>query len=712
MPGRRSIPIRFPAGGYFARVGFQKHAAQYFTARVLNVWPDGTATERERGGSRPGLGKSHATLLGSGNPIRLLTTTQYQSTAHDYKVKLLAVSNGTLYQESASGTMTAVTSDCTLATTLVLQSAEREGVTVIADDGAAVAEGTDGVIASGGTAFTSASVGDFAAAGADADEMLLVILSHTPINAVQTITISGSPTGGTWRAQFGDFATDPLAYNVSAADLQVALRALASIDGANVTVSGSDGGPYTVTFAGDFAGQEVALLLIDDADLTGGTDPAIAVTETTVGSEDVRWSGAWPITSIATTTITLTNTLRALTGITFRLQRAPKLYTAKTNTLSLMATSLSDETGEPLGFIPVGRPLVTLWRDRIVFAGGKYTPHLWEMSRQGDPADFDYGADPEDTGRAVAGQVSDAGQLGEPITAVIPHNNVCLIFGCTTSLWIMRGDPAFGGQIDRLSGEIGVLSANSWCYTPEDYLFFLSRDGIYMMAPGCGSTPQSVSRERLPRELINIDTTAYTVSMAYDVRYRGIHVFVTKNSAATGSHWFLDVKQTINNDQTSASFWPVQLASTDYDPFVVHARRNWTETYSWCILGGRDGYLRHYQHNLAADDGTAFTSRLLYGPLRASSNDFLDGTVHDLTGELPEDSGPINYAVQVGETAEGAVSADACASGTWRTAGLQYSDTIRRRGRYFCVELSGTGESWETEGLFVTASDEGRQRKA
>lgn len=107
------------------------------------------------------------------------------------------------------------------------------------------------------------------------------------VDAVQTVTIDGAPTGGTFTLTFaGETAVD-LAHNISAANLQVALRALTSIDGANVTVAGDTGGPYTVTFMGTLAAQSVATLLTDGAGLTGGDSPRVIVTVTTAGATAV-----------------------------------------------------------------------------------------------------------------------------------------------------------------------------------------------------------------------------------------------------------------------------------------------------------------------------------------------------------------------------------------------------------------------------------------
>lgn len=101
-------------------------------------------------------------------------------------------------------------------------------------------------------------------------------------NEVQTATITGAPTGGTFVLTFGDVATTDLAYNATAAAVQTALQALPGIGAGNVTVTGSAGGPYTVTFTGALGGQNVAQLTAT-GDFTGGTTPAISVATTTPG---------------------------------------------------------------------------------------------------------------------------------------------------------------------------------------------------------------------------------------------------------------------------------------------------------------------------------------------------------------------------------------------------------------------------------------------
>lgn len=99
-------------------------------------------------------------------------------------------------------------------------------------------------------------------------------------NEVQSITISGAPTGGTFTLTFNGETTAAIAYNASAAAVQAALEALGLIDPGDVAVTGS--GPYAVTFKGKYAGVNVTQIT-GTASFTGGTSPAIATATTTAG---------------------------------------------------------------------------------------------------------------------------------------------------------------------------------------------------------------------------------------------------------------------------------------------------------------------------------------------------------------------------------------------------------------------------------------------
>jgi hypothetical protein len=112
----------------------------------------------------------------------------------------------------------------------------------------------------------------------------------TGTSEVQTISITGTPTGGTftlaYSASTGAQVTAPIAYNAAASAVQTALRALAAIGSTGVNCTGGPlpGTAVVCTFAGTLANTNVPTLASDGgAGLTGGTTPAVSVVVTTAG---------------------------------------------------------------------------------------------------------------------------------------------------------------------------------------------------------------------------------------------------------------------------------------------------------------------------------------------------------------------------------------------------------------------------------------------
>ncbi|MHC5539637.1 hypothetical protein ACYOEI_15575 [Singulisphaera rosea] len=103
-------------------------------------------------------------------------------------------------------------------------------------------------------------------------------------NAVQTLSISGTPTGGNIAATFGG-QTATIPYNSTAAQVQTLLRALSSIGSTGVVCTGGPlpATPVVITFAGTLGVQPVATITKVDS-LTGGTSPASTFTATTAGA--------------------------------------------------------------------------------------------------------------------------------------------------------------------------------------------------------------------------------------------------------------------------------------------------------------------------------------------------------------------------------------------------------------------------------------------
>lgn len=109
-------------------------------------------------------------------------------------------------------------------------------------------------------------------------------------NAVQTLTIGGTPTGGTFRITFGAFTTAAITWTATDATLisniDAALEALPNIGTGGVTTADttmtSGIGDATLTFAGTNTAKRVIELLVATSSLTG-TNPTVVIAETTPG---------------------------------------------------------------------------------------------------------------------------------------------------------------------------------------------------------------------------------------------------------------------------------------------------------------------------------------------------------------------------------------------------------------------------------------------
>ncbi len=393
------------------------------------------------------------------------------------------------------------------------------------------------------------------------------------------------------------------------------------------------------------------------------------------------------ITAVAADYITLD---RVFTNgsCSYEIARGMKVYDPSANTLTAHTTS----NGPP----PVRCPLICTYRDRLVLALG----HLAYMSRQGDPDDWNYTVDPDDPGAAIYGGAVEGGELPEPIVAMIPHSDDYLIFGCLNSVWVLRGDWGFGGQMDALSRKVGFASATAWCQLPDSSILFLSRGGLYLIPPGAQGEPVPFSSELLPADLLDVDTVSNTVTMAYDVAARGIHLYVTPNDGTAGTnHWWID--------WTTKTFWRVTLVAGQ-QPYRLVSYALTGQYPRYVLLGGYDGYVRRYDSSVATDDGETLTSWVKIGPF-ALGQPGTDGIISEIEGTLGVGSADVTWELRGGDSAEAAaVATSVLATGIW-VAGrnARYHPRIRRVAGI--LYLTSTG-SWAFENAVLGRIPGGRIR--
>lgn len=112
---------------------------------------------------------------------------------------------------------------------------------------------------------------------------------------VQTVTITGVPTGGTFVLAFYSQQTEPIPFGATAVQVKEALEKIAPIGIKGVTTTGGPlpGTPVVVTFASNNAEKAQPLITASGAGLTGGTTPAVSVTRTTAGFGLYDPVGSW-----------------------------------------------------------------------------------------------------------------------------------------------------------------------------------------------------------------------------------------------------------------------------------------------------------------------------------------------------------------------------------------------------------------------------------
>lgn len=111
-----------------------------------------------------------------------------------------------------------------------------------------------------------------------------VTLKTNGRDEIQTVTLTGSPTGGTFTLTFGAGTTAGLAWNATAALVQAALEAIGSIGAGNVACAGGPlpGAAVSVTFQAALGETNVAALTGSVASLTGGS-PGLTIATPTPG---------------------------------------------------------------------------------------------------------------------------------------------------------------------------------------------------------------------------------------------------------------------------------------------------------------------------------------------------------------------------------------------------------------------------------------------
>lgn len=321
---------------------------------------------------------------------------------------------------------------------------------------------------------------------------------------------------------------------------------------------------------------------------------------------------------------------------------------------------------------------------RLWLAGNTSDQQQVYASRASAFYDFDY--TDTDSGAAVGLA------FHEPITAMLSHTRDCLLIGMTDSLDVVRGTETGAMLIETLSHQVGPLMQSAWCHDATGRLWMLTRDGLYTMQPGCGDSVEPVSRKTLPVELLAIDPGAGDkVSVAYDHRWVGIHIYVDYNSG-TDAHFFYDLQ--------SQGFFPMSFSSTLRLAFPI--KRSMTSTKS--ALVALTSNSTAYQFD-GANTSETVSAYVTYGPIKLSSQGYV-GILADITGRLSSGSGDVDYEIFRGHSPEEAYArlvagTPVAFSGRWTIEGLSYHGHPMVGDECVYIKLKTVSGDWSHEGVDV-----------
>lgn len=393
-----------------------------------------------------------------------------------------------------------------------------------------------------------------------------------------------------------------------------------------------------------------------------------------------------------------------------------KLYIAK----SAARPVVYDCVGDTLAAISIspgsaalldGCTLVEVAFDRLWWSGLPATPHGYWASRVGAPLDYEFDLDSTDVTQAINGTTLDGGNIGEKITALLSHNNNCLLIGCSDSVFIIRGDPLQGGRMEQLSRVVGPLGPSAWCKTASGETVMLSRNGLYAMPAGCGADFQQISKQKLPDALMGINSSTYTALLAYDTRFDGLHIYVTETAgASTGRQaWWMDWE--------TGGFWPMELTATEQPLSLMRFDPLDGSDVSGVLLGGSGGGVRRFDRTVT---GAVASGYLYFGPIKISPTPFHKGIIQKMrvtfSANTNDTTGTVAvYCAESGEAAYTAAVAGTAARKFGLTIGnLQNNHVCHPRvgghAAVIKIALADVTKYLSVEEIVLSVRDEGLYR--
>ena len=370
------------------------------------------------------------------------------------------------------------------------------------------------------------------------------------------------------------------------------------------------------------------------------------------------------------------------------------------------------------GTMPEKAYLICVYRGRLVLAGNPEYANQWYMSYVANPFNFLYGAD--DPMSAVAGNNADAGQCPDIPRALISFHDDYLIFGCASTVWLLRGDPVAGGSLDNLSDTTGIFGANSWCFDDDRNLYFWGSGGLYQIKSDFSGI-RNLTEMVLP-DIINdeaADPSTHRITMGYDKKRHGIVVAITVLATGVNSNYFYSFK--------TRGFYPESYPE-ECGPYSIFYYDANDTTYADLLVGCKDGYIRKYLRT-AKDDNIGNTTEAIDSyvtyPITALGDIDINGKLNELVFDLAggasggafSDTDGVSWELHKGDDAETVLEnikdgATAFTSGTLSGPGRKNKIRPRMRGAFMGLKLfnSTASETFAINRVLYNLKEGGRVR--
>ena len=326
-------------------------------------------------------------------------------------------------------------------------------------------------------------------------------------------------------------------------------------------------------------------------------------------------------------------------------------------------------------------PLVQRHGARLVMAGLEPAGSNWFLSKINDPFDWTPGAGVSVGVEAVAGSSGTTfGQIGDNIKALIPVGTNSLVFGCTNSMTMLTGDPAFSDvKFRQVSRTVGVLGPRAFTPVNEMSTLVASSEGVFGIDPNTFDIERGarVSKDRLDNLFSRLDFENTNVVMGYDDARSVALMFITKTDDPTSSEIFA-------LDMSNGGWWQWQIANSDmrgvqavvsFRPVEGDRSTPWLGTKNGHLLAQPEGIVLHqdgavdssssfsstHPPDTTAGVATDFDSEVVIGPINSDpSRRIMLKDVRVLLGEKSEadadtlETGPF-MSLLFGDTAQNAI---------------------------------------------------------